>query len=267
LPSLLTTENDESTWQVGSPWEEGEEEMHVFDQIRLQDLDRRDWQLWVLALAMILILAGGMALLMYSLVPPDALSLSERTMLRGVFGFCILAVLFVGYLVDRQMVISRLRKELDAERTRNLALRNQGSSELLQTLFGASQFCDRLALELQRATHRGQPLSALSVSLEAPNLSQSQDVYAAFGEAVKAMLCKLRAEDSIYQFTPGVFGVLLPRTVAADAHRVAVRVADGLSDAMGSSQRYSFDIRVTSYPEHAKTAREMEELMNLPHAA
>jgi hypothetical protein len=36
---------------------------------------------------------------------------------------------------------------------------------------------------------------------------------------------------------------------------------------MGSSQRYSFDIRVTSYPEHAKTAREMEELMNLPHAA
>ena len=41
--------------------------MLIFDRIRLQDLDRRIWQLWVLAIAMILILAGGLALHMYTL--------------------------------------------------------------------------------------------------------------------------------------------------------------------------------------------------------
>jgi len=41
--------------------------MLIFDRVRLQDIDRRNWQLWVLAIAMILILAGGLALHMYTL--------------------------------------------------------------------------------------------------------------------------------------------------------------------------------------------------------
>ena len=41
--------------------------MLIFDRIRLQDIDRRSWQLWVLAIVMILVLAGGLALHMYTL--------------------------------------------------------------------------------------------------------------------------------------------------------------------------------------------------------
>jgi len=239
--------------------------MQVFDQIRLKDLDRRDWQLWVLAMAMILILAGGMTLLMYALAAREQISESGRTTLGNIFAFCLLTVLFVGYLIDRQLVIGRLRKELNGERMRNLELRSQASDELLNTLFGPGQFCDRLDMELRRATGGHQPLSALTVSLEGSTaISQTEQIYSAFGEAVKAMLYKLRADDSIYQFSPGVFGILLPKTGAVEARGVAVRVADGLSGAMGPSKRYSFDIRITTFPEQAKTASEMRELMSLP---
>jgi hypothetical protein len=41
-------------------------------------------------------------------------------------------------------------------------------------------------------------------------------------------------------------------------------VADGLNDAMAISKRYSFDIRITSFPDQAKTAPEMEKLMRSP---
>lgn len=241
--------------------------MQVFDQIRLKDVDRRDWQLWVLSLAMILILAGGLALLMYSVVSPGARMVSERTMLRCFFGFCILTVLFVGYLIDRHKVITRLRKELSEERVRNLELRMQGSRELLQTLLGPGQFYDRLGLELEHASQSGQPLSALTISMEPLNQPVTTEVYLSFGEAAKAMLFKLRAEDSLYKFSPGVFRVLLPRTASADARRVAVRVAGGLFDVIGPSKRYSFDIRVTSFPEHARTVHEMEKLMTSVWAA
>jgi GGDEF domain-containing protein len=95
----------------------------------------------------------------------------------------------------------------------------------------------------------------------------TDEVFPTFGEAVRAMMHKLRGEDSIYQFTSGVFGILLPRTTSTEARRVAVRVADGLTEAMGASRRYSFDIRITSFPEHAKTAKEMEALMSLPAAS
>ena len=235
--------------------------MLIFDRIRLQDLDRRIWQLWVLAIAMILILAGGLALHMYTLATGSAFALSRREMLQGIIGFCVLAILFTGYLIDRLMVIARLRKELEDEKKHNLEKRTRGNKELLKTLFGPGQFCDRLALELQRAVHGEVPLSGLTISLEvSPNLSDSEEIFSAFGEAVKAMMHKLRGEDSIYQFTSGVFGILLPGTGADTARSVAVRVADALNEAMGISKRYSFDIRITNFPDHAKTAPEMEKL-------
>ena len=241
--------------------------MQVFDRIRLKDVDRRDWQLWVLTLAMILILAGGLALLMYSLVPPNNVLLNEQTMLMCVFGFCILNLLFVGYLIDRHRVIARLRRELNEERSYNLHLRNRGSQEVLQTLLGPGQFHERLALELEHATRAGLPLSALTVSLEAHDRAVAPESYLTFGEAAKEMLFKLRPEDSIYQFSPGVFRILLPRTASPDAQRVAVRVAGSLVDVMGPSRRYSFDVRVTSFPEHARTAREMDALMTSRRAS
>jgi GGDEF domain-containing protein len=237
--------------------------MQVFDQIHLQDMERRDWQLWVLALVMILILAGGVALLLYFFISPQSITLSGRTTLRGIFGFCVLTLLFVGYLIERQLVIGRLRRELRDERQRNIQLRSQDNKELLQTLFGRGQFCDRLALELKRAENSKLPLSGLTISLEvAPTVSVTDEVFSTFGEAVKAMMHKLRGEDSIYQFTSGIFGILLPGTGSQEARRVAVRVAEGMTQTMGVSKRYSFDIRVTSFPEQAKTAQEMEAMMS-----
>jgi hypothetical protein len=242
--------------------------MLIFDRIRLQDLDRRNRQLWVLAIFMILVLAGGLALHMYTLASAPGLSLSGRATLEGMIGFCALAILFVSYLIDRQMVIGHLRKELQDERKHNLERRTRGNKEVLRTMFGPGQFCDRLALELQRAARNELTLCGLTVSLEvSPNLADTEEIYSAFGEAVKAMMNKLRAEDSIYQFTSGVFGILLPGTVADTARGVAVRVADGLNEAMGASQRYSFDIRITSFPDQARTAPEMEKLMRTAHAA
>jgi GGDEF domain-containing protein len=81
------------------------------------------------------------------------------------------------------------------------------------------------------------------------------------------MMNMLRGEDSIYQLTTGVFGILLPGTGADTARGVARRVASALNEAMGASHRYSFDIHVTNFPEHAKTAPEMERLMLAPCAA
>ena len=239
--------------------------MMVFDRIRLQDIDQRNWQLWVLAIVMILVLAGGLALHMYTLAETPGFSLSQRNVLRIIIGFCALAILFAGYLIDRLIVIARLRKALEDERKLNLERRARGNKELLQTLFGPGQFCDRLALELHRAEHSKLPVSGLTIGLEvSPNLAAGDEIYAAFGEAVKAMMFRLRGEDSIYQFTSGVFGILLPGTGENEAHGVAVRVADALNEAMGISKRYSFDIHITNFPEHAKTAAEMEQLMYTP---
>jgi hypothetical protein len=238
--------------------------MLIFDRIGLQDIDRRAWQLWILASAMILILAAALALHMYTFVSTQPFSLSRRAMLEGIVAFCVLAVLFVGYLIDRHLVIEHLRRQLQEEKEHNLELRTRDNKELLQTLFGPGQFCERLALELKRAANSKVPLAGLTVSLEvSPEVIDPHEIFSTFGEAVKAMMHKLRSADSIYQFTSGVFGILLPGTPADIADRVASRIADGLNEAMGISKRYSYDISITNFPGQAKNAPEMEKLMRV----
>jgi hypothetical protein len=42
--------------------------------------------------------------------------------------------------------------------------------------------------------------------------------------------------------------------------RVVDRVAEGLNDASGSGNTFSFDIQVVNYPEQVSTASEMERI-------
>ncbi len=115
-------------------------------------------------------------------------------------------------------------------------------------------------MEYRRAASTQQPLSLVMVVLKsAPNLSDAVETSTAFGDAAKALMRKLRGEDSIYSFSAGVFCIVLPAVTAANAYLVAGRLKDGLQDASGASSRFSFQVEVFNYPEHAKAARELEE--------
>lgn len=233
--------------------------MHIFDEIDPSKLERRDTQLWVLAMAMITILATGIALLIYPSAFTAPVVLSGPFVKRAFFSFCVLALLVVGYLMERRIVVRRLRKRLEEEQTRARRLLNEASAELLQTLPGVEHFRDRLAMEFRRATNAQLPLSLVLVGLQPSNqLKVSGDVLTANGDAAKAMVRKLRGEDSIYLFRAGVFGVVLPGVRASDGNRVAERLAEGLADASGASDRFSFILRVVSYPENATSAHQME---------
>ena len=63
----------------------------------------------------------------------------------------------------------------------------------------------------------------------------------------------------MYLFSPGVFCLVLPGVSAQNAYRITSRLTEGLQDASGASDRFTFELRVFNYPEHAKTAREIEE--------
>jgi len=236
--------------------------MKMFDHIDPRSLDRREWHLWVLALGMIVILATGMALLMYPTAFSDPVVLTGTTLRKTFFGFCALAVLLVGYLVDRQITLRALRQQILEQERRVRDLRQEASVDFLETLPGFTHFQDRLAMDYRRASGSKQPLSLLIIDLKPiRDLSDTAEASTAFGDAAKALTRKLRGEDSIYRFAPGAFGIVLPGVNVNDAYRVVTRLEDGLNDAAGASARFSFDIRVITYPEHVMSAREMEDVV------
>jgi GGDEF domain-containing protein len=233
--------------------------MSIFDRIDPLDLDRRELYLRMLALTVILVLAIGLALMMYPTVFSEPLVLAGPSLPKFFFSFCALSLLLIGHLIDRHMEISHLRKQLAEEEQLIARIRREASADLLNTLPGFNHFRDRLAMEHRRASHMGLTFSLLVVKLKpSAAVRDTQEVSTAFGDAAKAMIYKLRPEDSLYHFAAGVFGLVLPGVTTNNACSILDRLADGLQDASGASTRFMFDIRILNYPEHAATAREME---------
>jgi GGDEF domain-containing protein len=233
--------------------------MQIFHRIDAKSLDRRELQLWILALSMILILSMGVALLMFPSAYSHPVSLTGFSARAIFFGFIGLSVLVVDYFVDRQVVIRHLRAELDNEKHQAEIIRREARTDLLTTLPGLAIFRDRLVMEHRRAVNTHQPLALLAVELKpASDVARQGETEIAFGDAAKTMMNKLRGEDSLFLLAPGIFGVLLPGVTARDAYSVRDHILEGLHDAAGAGYRFTFGASVVNYPEHAATAREME---------
>jgi GGDEF domain-containing protein len=233
--------------------------MRVFDEVPSESLERREMQLILLACFAIIVLAAGLALFMYPVVFAQTASPPPRAMSIAFFGFCVLSVLLALYLVDRQVTIRRLRKQMREERRRASDALRQASADLLATLPNFSSFQDQLAMEYRRAAAGKQSLSVLVITTKAQEaLSEPSESTSIFGDAAKAISRKLREEDSIYILTRGHFGVILPGVDAYAAKRVSTRLVEGLTDAAGANNRFSFTVHGITYPEQASSAHDLE---------
>ena len=173
-----------------------------------------------------------------------------------------LSFLLVVYLVDRQIVIRHLRRQVAEELNRNVFLRHKASADLLGSLPKFDRFQDRLAMDFRRAVNSQQPLSLVIARLTSSGGSTDEtEVDTALGDAANALLRRLRGDDSIYQFQRGIFGILLPGTGTTEAQQISNRLGEAITDAAGATNRFTFGLQVVNYPEQTESARELEEVV------
>src|ERR1700730_3761862 len=237
--------------------------MRVFDKVPSESLERREMHLILFACFAVIVLAAGLALFMYPVVFSQTSSAPPSPPPRGMsiafFGFCVLSILLAVYLVDRQVTIKRLRQQIGDERRRSSEALKQASADLLATLANFSSFQDQLAMEYRRAAAGKQNLSVLVVTTKGNEaLLDASLSMSVLGDAAKAISRKLREEDSIYILTQGHFGVILPGVDAPAAKRVSARLVEGLTDAAGANNRFSFSVHAITYPEQASSAHDLE---------
>ncbi|MGH9689895.1 MAG: hypothetical protein ACRD4C_02105 [Candidatus Acidiferrales bacterium] len=234
--------------------------MRIFDRVDSESVEKREFHLAVFSLSIIAVLVAGLAILMYPSIESHPIIFSERTLKISFFGFCGLSVLLIGYLIDRQIMVRRLRREIRQAEARYTELHRQVGTDLLKTLSGMNVFQDRLVMEFRRAVNMRDTLSVMVVRLTpTANVNTSGEVTAALGDAVKAITRKLRREDSLYNFAEGAFGIMLPGVSVQNARIVAARMAEGLNDVAGAVDRFTHDVKIFNYPQHVATAHELED--------
>jgi GGDEF domain-containing protein len=230
--------------------------VRLFDTIRPDQLDRRELQLTLLACCTIFVLGAGLALLMY----PVVFSLSNSILRNAFYGFCGLSALLAVYLVDRQVTIQHLRREVADASRRAAESKIEASAELLNAIPNLGSFKDRLAMEYRRAAAANQVLSVLVITVLLPDeVCSTPFAISLLSDAAKAISRKLRGQDSLYVLRPHCFGTILPTVTRPVAERISNRVAEGLSDAAGATNRFSYKISVVNWPANAKSAHELQE--------
>ena len=232
--------------------------MPALDRKDLDHLERRELHITILAAAFVLIQAVGLAALMYPPVFDHPEDPRKWTLRVAYFGFCILTLLFVGYLLDRQRTVRKLKQQILLEIERNIELRQQASADLLQSMPDVHHFWDRLTMEVRRALTDQHSLSLLLVQ-SAP-IAAGKDLNAIWGDAAKALSRKLRATDSIYRLAPGLLGLILPEADTEDAALIVFRLEEELKS-VRAKHGISFTLHVYNYPVDAESAHELEDIV------
>jgi GGDEF domain-containing protein len=234
--------------------------MTKLNRAELDHLERRELQLTILAAVFVFVLAAGLATFMYPLVFENPVG-NKWTLRVVFFGFCGLVLLFIGYLVDRQGMVRKLKQQLLEELDRNVELRQQASVDLLQSMPDVNHFWDRLTMEFRRATATEKTLSLLLVKAKAgQNTEKASEDSAAWGDTAKALSRKLRPTDSIYRLTADLFALVLPETDPVNAQRVALRLEEELQ-VVRAKFGSSYEINCYNYPEQVQSAHELEDIV------
>jgi len=243
--------------------------MGTLNRKELDNLERHELQLTILASAFVLVQAAGLAMFMYPLVFLHPVG-NKWTLRVAFFGFCALTPLFVGYLLDRQRTVRKLKEQILAELDRNVTLQHQASVDLLQTMPDQNHFWDRLTMEYRRAMTMQKTISLLLVKAKPASASAKVDRLTVAGEndesseawsdAAKAMSRKLRPTDSVYRLSTDLFALVLPETDVLNAKRIALRLQEELQD-VRAKYSLAFDITAHNYPEHVKSSHELEDIV------
>src|SRR3990170_8928348 len=85
-------------------------------KISWETIDRLDWQLWALALLLILVLGGGVLSFMFPSAFWQREELGLNTPERIFFGFCSLLTLVLVYLLQKQAKLRQIKRGLVIER-------------------------------------------------------------------------------------------------------------------------------------------------------
>ena len=233
--------------------------MATLNQLQLDQLERRERHLTMLAAVVVLVLAAGVALLMYPLVFVHAEEASKWPMRFAFFGFCVLSLLVAAYLMDRQRTFRSVKQQLVLELQRNIDLRHQADADLLHTIPDLNHFQDRLAMEYRRASAMERALSLLAVKVTiSANVEDAREATSMIGEVARTIGHNLRPADSMYLLAQGFFGVVLSDTDTATAKRLTEKLEPEIRR-IADAQTLTVEMFVRNYPDNAKSAHELEQ--------
>lgn len=216
-----------------------------------RELERRDWELWSIALLLLTVFAGGLLIYLYAEATAEqALSpAATRFVWLVLFGLVALVILLNVYLIDRKRSLEQLRRHHWLQSQELEKVHEQVMRDPLTQVYSRRFFDEVIPREARRCDRTGRPLSFLLVDVD-DFKEVNQRLGHLIGDQVLQTIAAvlqvtLRTSDMVFRFGGDEFLVVLPETPAEGAAIVNGRLRQRISQQSDIQERIGCPLTVT----------------------
>ena len=216
-----------------------------------RELERRDWELWSIALLLLTVFAGGLLIYLYAEATAEqALSpAATRFVWLVLFGLVALVILLNVYLIDRKRSLEQLRRHHWLQSQELEKVHEQVMRDPLTQVYNRRFFDEVIPREARRCDRTGRPLSFLLVDVD-DFKEVNQRLGHLIGDQVLQTIAAvlqvtLRTSDMVFRFGGDEFLVVLLETPAEGAAIVNGRLRQRISQQSDIQERIGCPLTVT----------------------
>lgn len=216
----------------------------------LERLQRRDWELWSIALLLLSVFAGGAIAYFFAQSHEEGWvgTLGLRYVWLVLFALVALVVLLNAYLIDRKRSLAALwrrymQQSLELDRTRR-----QSALDSLTQVYNRRYFDEVVRVEALRCERSQQPLSFMLLDLvDFERINQTHGHFV--GDHLLQIVARImqetmRSSDQIFRYAGDDFIVLLPDTPPEGAACAQQRLLEHLTGSKDILEKIHEPLRV-----------------------
>jgi GGDEF domain-containing protein len=230
---------------------ERSEQVAAQPEVSWEAIDRQEWQLWLLAVVLVLLL--GVSLL--SFMFPSAFWFSDERMAgapqRAFLGFIVLLGLVLMYMVQRQVEVRRLRRRLREALMSAAETEKRALAAAFDSIPGVQQFQDSLSMEFRRASVAGDPMAVVFFDVSSPGVEE-------MGRVAQVFRLMMRRGEGLFRLADNAIAVILPGARTADARSFAGQAEQNVRGQLAGER---ITATVTCYPEGSTSLAELQAPM------
>ena len=234
---------------------------------RIAVSEKQDWELWILALLMLAILAIGF---FFVLLPPvfmgqHSIEINASISPQLLLGLLVLIVIFIAYLIHKHFQVRRLRLQSIGEAW-NLEIAHFHSlMDPLTQVMNRSALEEILSREIKRVQRRKSTLSLLYMDVDDFKAVNTQFGHLS-GDLVLAEVGGLlkrcvRGSDYVFRMGGDEFLAALVDTDAAGAENVKRRINQGVKEWNLNSPLPEFRLSLSLGVQEFDAARTLDEVL------
>lgn len=214
-------------------------------------LEKRDWELWVIVTITGVLVGAGLLAVLFPVVflRQENVHL-EVTISRQLFvGLIALMILLNTYLVTRRLDVRRMREKLISTTIQNELVRLQSFTDPLTEIYNRRSLEEMAARFISHARRLKKPLTFLLIDVD-----HFKQVNTRFGhltgdvvlaEIAGLLRSSVRGSDGVIRYGGDEFLVILADTSISDADRVVERIRAYLRDWNKAGHLSDFELNLS----------------------